>query len=220
MPVLLAIDTSGRSGGIAVASYDGEYSVVLAESEIAGGTFSAELIPQIDALLSALELAVTDVAAIGVVTGPGSFTGLRIGLAAVKGICEVRPVPVVPVSMLELIASVTETEEVVTLLDAGRSEAYVGRFTVREHIAAAGAEEVVAVNAISRARLMLTPDASIASAIGTIQVPRPSVGDLAQYAVRKLARGAAVSADALDAHYIRRSDAELFSKPASSPSKP
>jgi tRNA threonylcarbamoyladenosine biosynthesis protein TsaB len=183
------------------------------EQAIAGGTFSAELVPQIDAALRAEELTFADVSAIAVVVGPGSFTGLRVGLAAVKGLCEVRPLRCVAVSALELIAATMSASAVTTMLDAGRSEAYVGRFTVEDGIARAQSEELVRVAEIKRDDLMLTPDASIAAALGAVQVPRPRASDLAQYAVRKLERGITCTADELDAHYIRRSDAEIFSKP-------
>lgn len=216
MSLLLAIDTSGRSGGIALARYEGEFAVVLAHEHITGGTFSAELIPQLDALLAQQQLSLNDVSAIGVITGPGSFTGLRIGLAAVKGLCEARPLPIVPVTMLELMASAAQAARVTTILDAGRSEAYVGVFTLQDGIAQADSEELVRITEIDVKGLGLTPDTTIARAVSAIEVPRPGAADLAVYAVRKLARGSKCAADALDATYIRRSDAELFSKPRSS----
>ncbi|MEO8726744.1 MAG: tRNA (adenosine(37)-N6)-threonylcarbamoyltransferase complex dimerization subunit type 1 TsaB [Acidobacteriaceae bacterium] len=207
MSVLLAIDTSGRQGGIALANYDGEFAVVMAEAEISGGTFSAELVPEIARLLASQGLGLSAVSAIGVVTGPGSFTGLRIGLAAVKGLCEARPVPVVPVTMLELVAAVAQAEQVTTLLDASRGDAYVGNFRRCEGVCAVITEELLALAEMRVVGLTLTPDGAIARAVGAVEVPRPGAGDLALYAVRKLARGLAVVADAVDAHYIRRPDA-------------
>ena len=213
MSLLLAIDTSGGQGGIALANYDGEFAVVVEEAEISGGTFSAELVPEIARMLSSRGLGLKDVSAIGVVTGPGSFTGLRIGLAAVKGLCEARPVPMVAVTMLELLAAVAQADEVTTLLDASRGEAYVGRFRLVDGISAMVSEELLAVPEIRIEGLALTPDAAIAGAVGAVEVPRPKPSDVAMYAVRKLARGLAIEADAVDAHYIRRSDAEIFAKP-------
>jgi tRNA threonylcarbamoyladenosine biosynthesis protein TsaB len=219
--MLLAIDTSGREGGIALANYDGEFAIIRGEAEISGGTFSAELVPQIAALLQSVAPApppttnqiLRHLTAIAVITGPGSFTGLRIGLAAIKGICEVMQLPVVPVSMLELIAAASGAQEVTTLLDAARREAYVGRFRNDDGVYATLSEELVPLESLQVEGLALTPDAAIARATGAIEVPRPKPSDLALYAVRKLARGLTITADALDAHYIRRSDAEIFSKP-------
>lgn len=211
--MLLAIDTSGRSGGIALAKYDGEFAVVAGDAEISGGTFSAELVPMIDWLLQSQGARLRDVSAIAVITGPGSFTGLRIGLAAVKGLCEVRPIPVVPVSMLELLASTVHAEEMTALLDASRGEAYVGRYRTVSGVVDEVVEELLPFSQISLSGTAVTPDTSIARAVGAVEVPRPKPADLALYAVRKLARGLVMDADALDAHYIRRSDAEIFSKP-------
>jgi tRNA threonylcarbamoyladenosine biosynthesis protein TsaB len=158
-------------------------------------------------------LELKDVSAIGVVTGPGSFTGLRIGLAAVKGLCETRPMPVVAVTMLELLAAVAQADELTTLLDASRGEVYVGRFRLSDGMCSTVSEELLTIPEMQVEGLALTPDAAIARAVGAVEVPRPKPSDLAMYAVRKLARGIAIEADALDAHYIRRSDAEIFAKP-------
>lgn len=211
--MLLAIDTSGRSGGIALANYDGEFAVTVGDTEIPGGTFSAELVPAIEQLLRSHGARLGDVSAIAVVTGPGSFTGLRIGLAAVKGLCEILAVPVVPVTMLELLASTVQAEEVTAVLDASRGEAYVGRFRVANGVVEKLVEELLPIPQISLSGTAVTPDTNIAQAVGAVEVPRPKPSDLAVYAVRKLARGLASEADAVDAHYIRRSDAEIFSKP-------
>ena len=205
--MLLAIDTSGRSGGIALANYDGVFAVVVAEAEISGGTFSAELVPEIARLLGPHESGLSAVSAIAVVTGPGSFTGLRIGLAAVKGLCEAHPVPVVTVTMLELMAAVAQAERVTTLLDASRGDVYVGKFRRCEAVCAVISEELLAIAEVKVEGLVLTPDAAIARVVGAVEVPRPGAADVAIYAVRKLARGLAVEADAVDAHYMRRPDA-------------
>ena len=71
---------------------------------LAGGTFSAQLVPQIAALLAKHGLSKTDIDAFIVVSGPGSFTGLRVGLAAIKALAEILQKPIVPVSLLEVVA--------------------------------------------------------------------------------------------------------------------
>lgn len=211
--MLLAIDTSGKSGGIALANYDGEFAVILGEQEISGGTFSAQLVPEIAKLLAANSASLSHLTAIAAITGPGSFTGLRIGLAAVKGICEIYPLPIVPVTMLELLAAATNAAAITTLLDAGRGEAYIAAFHNHDGIFITISEQLLPLDEIHLAGLALTPDAVIATNLGCIAVPRPTPTDLALYAVRKLARGVNISADQLDAHYIRRSDAEIFATP-------
>ena len=68
-----------------------------------------------------------------VVSGPGSFTGLRVGLATVKGLCEVLRKPLATVSMLEALAITygRPGENVTAVLDAGRGEVYVGEYQLR-----------------------------------------------------------------------------------------
>src|ERR1700726_4913736 len=104
--LLLAIDTSGKHGSIALARA-GEGSADINDVEpievvpLAGGTFSAQLVPQIAALLSKHGFTKNDIGAFAAASGPGSFTGLRIGLAAVKALSEVLDKPIAAVSLLE-----------------------------------------------------------------------------------------------------------------------
>src|SRR3989442_880873 len=71
---------------------------------LAGGTFSAQLVPQIAALLSKHGFKKEDIGAFAVVSGPGSFTGLRVGLAAIKALAEVLGKPIAAVSLLEAVS--------------------------------------------------------------------------------------------------------------------
>src|SRR5271170_1629817 len=105
--LLLAIDTSGRQGSIALARAGersgGDDDVDVVEiAPLVGGTFSAQLVPQISDLLPDNGFTRSDIGAFAVVSGPGSFTGLRIGLAAVKALAEVLEKPIAPVSLLEV----------------------------------------------------------------------------------------------------------------------
>src|SRR5277367_1904126 len=103
--LLLAVDTSGKHGSIALARCTPEDACVAIElAPLAGGTFSADLVPQIAALLDRHGFSKVDLGAFAVVSGPGSFTGLRIGLAVIKALAEVLAKPIVPVSLLEVVA--------------------------------------------------------------------------------------------------------------------
>ena len=104
--LLLAADTSGKNGSIALAHVTaGEPGVdVLEVVPLAGGSFSAQLVPQISALLAKHGHSKSDVEAFAVVSGPGSFTGLRVGLAAIKALAEVLQKPIATVSLLEAAA--------------------------------------------------------------------------------------------------------------------
>ena len=88
--ILLVTDTSGKNGSVALArAREGASDVeLIEEAALTGGTFSAQLVPQIAGLLARHGLGKTDINAFVVVSGPGSFTGLRVGLAAVKGLAE------------------------------------------------------------------------------------------------------------------------------------
>jgi tRNA threonylcarbamoyladenosine biosynthesis protein TsaB len=141
--LLLVTDTSGKHGSVALArAGEGPSKVeVIEAAPLVGGTFSAQLVPQIAALLARHGLAKTDIGAFVVVSGPGSFTGLRVGLAAIKALAEVLKKPIVPVSLLEVVAwsaifvvggsdagAESKVFPYAVAFDAGRGEAFVGEF--------------------------------------------------------------------------------------------
>lgn len=211
--LLLAIDTSGRQGGIALAR--GEDRVEIVESTpIQGGTFSAELIPQIADLLAKYSYNAKNLQALVAVTGPGSFTGLRVGLTAVKALAEVLGIPIATVTSLEiLLAAAADPDSAMAVLDAGRGELYVATQTngKREESLLTAAE--AAAIASSRTLRVVAAEASVAS-----KFPK---SDLIQYcstevAARlgfdKLRARDTVDVLALDANYIRKSEAEYMHK--------
>ncbi len=103
--LLLAIETSGKNGSIALGRGEANGScTIVATAELHGGTFSAQLIPEIAELLPKNGLTKHDVELFVVGSGPGSFTGLRVGLAAVKGLADALEKPIVAVSLLEALA--------------------------------------------------------------------------------------------------------------------
>src|SRR5271169_3216009 len=106
MTLLLAVDTSGKNGSLALArATPGQNEIdVLQVVHLAGGAFSAQLIPQIGALLQKHRYTKNDLGAFAVASGPGSFTGLRVGLAAIKALAEVLQKPIAAVSLLEAVA--------------------------------------------------------------------------------------------------------------------
>jgi len=143
--LLLVTDTSGRAGFVGLVrggeGADPNKVEVIEEVPLAGGTFSAQLVPQIAGLLEKHGFRKTEIDAFIVVSGPGSFTGLRVGLAAIKALAEILQKPIVPVSLLEVLArydqvNVAANEKAVrsatfryaVALDAGRKEAYVGQY--------------------------------------------------------------------------------------------
>ena len=88
--LLLAADTSGKHGTIALARCGPDDACMVVEVvPLEGGTFSAQLVPQIAALLAKHGFSKADIGGFAVVSGPGSFTGVRVGLAAIKALAEV-----------------------------------------------------------------------------------------------------------------------------------
>src|SRR5712671_5494088 len=135
--LILAIDSAHKNGSVTLARAANREFAVLETAMVDGGTFSAQLIPTIAALLLRNKFNKTDIDVIAAATGPGSFTGLRIGLAAVKGLAEALKKPIVGVSMLEAIAraGASSPERTFAILDAGRGEVYAGEYAGSEKVA-------------------------------------------------------------------------------------
>src|SRR5438309_11087892 len=125
--LILAIDTSGQSGGITLAEIDKGSVRVIESAAIAGGTFSAQLIPTLAALLKRHGFGVQDIGGFAAASGPGSFTGLRVGLSAIKGLAETLHKPIATVSVLEALASLADCDgKIAAAIDAGRKEVFLG----------------------------------------------------------------------------------------------
>ncbi|HEY6183748.1 MAG TPA: tRNA (adenosine(37)-N6)-threonylcarbamoyltransferase complex dimerization subunit type 1 TsaB [Terriglobales bacterium] len=216
--LILATDTSGKFGSIALAQCGpGDACDVLEVIPLEGGTFSAQLVPQVASLLAKHGFCKQDINAFAIASGPGSFTGLRVGLAAIKALAEILGKPIVAVSLLEAVAvSAVGPGKVLAALDAGRGEVYVGEYesglpmlsdrllTRQEMLAAADRKAIV------------TPDAGLAEfarAAGSKvqEIERPKSDVIARLAWRKLGKKETIAPEFLDANYIRRSDAEIFS---------
>jgi len=106
--LILGIDTSGKDGSLALVRFEDQKQLTLDVAPIAGGTFSAQLIPQLAAMLGQHGLSKRDIDGFAVTSGPGSFTGLRVGLAATKALAEILRKPIVAVSLLEAVARAAE----------------------------------------------------------------------------------------------------------------
>ena len=124
-PTLLAVETATERASLALGA-GGE---VLAARELEPGLATAEgLLPALDALLSETSLGLDDVEGFALSIGPGSFTGLRVGLASVKGLAFGTGRPAVAVSTLAALARDAGPGPVAALLDARRGELYAAGF--------------------------------------------------------------------------------------------
>ncbi len=222
--LLLAIDTSGPSGGITLAEADEKSFRLIESSAIAGGTFSAQLIPTLAALLSQHKYSAKDLGGFAAASGPGSFTGLRVGLSAIKGLAETLHKPIAIVSVLEALAALSDRQgAIAAALDAGRKEVFLGIYEKSDHALLKQREELlshagfVAALAADGPAWVITSDAPIAELAAASQcavnlVTRPGSELIARIGADKLLGGETVSVEELDANYLRRSDAEIFFK--------
>jgi tRNA threonylcarbamoyladenosine biosynthesis protein TsaB len=222
--LLLAADTSGKHGTIALARCGpGEGFNVIEVVPLEGGTFSAQLVPQIAALLTKHGFGKTDIGGFAVVSGPGSFTGVRVGLAAIKALAEVLEKPIAAVSLLEAVAVSSGSQGRVTaVLDAGRGEVYTGEYDVRGDDARLLQERLLTRTKLLEAAMgstVVTSDHSLDEAargagllVEEIKLPRSDV--VARLGWKKIHAGKIVSPEALEANYLR-SSSEIFSKSSS-----
>jgi tRNA threonylcarbamoyladenosine biosynthesis protein TsaB len=239
MTLLLAVDTSGTNGSMALARTPAgprESGIRLLEiAPLSGGAFSAQLVPQIASLLEKCGFDKRELTAFAVASGPGSFTGLRVGLAAIKALAEALRKPIVAVSLLEAAAcSAASHGRVLATLDAGRGDLYVGDYEVHrefhrdvpkccqmsserllskeEFLAEANRSDV-------KGKVVVTSDTGLAAiarsaGIRVELIERPDSAMIARLGWEHLQRGETVPPEDLEANYIRHPDAEIFSKPA------
>jgi len=222
---LLVTDTSGRNGTVALARADELHRPEVIEVvPLAGGMFSAQLVPQIAALLQNHGLSKSDIDAFIVVSGPGSFTGLRVGLAAIKALVEILHKPIVSVSLLEMLATATEAQgKVVAVLDGGRREVFFGAYKFADDSVQVLREELLSqVDFLSAAlgSTLVTSDAVLAASardagLPVVTVETPNAEMITRFGWKKLQAGETVSPEKLEANYMRRSDAEMFVKQSS-----
>jgi tRNA threonylcarbamoyladenosine biosynthesis protein TsaB len=220
--LVLSADTSGQYGSIALAQGRPDGSCdVLELVPLAGGTFSAQLVPQISALLAHQGFGKRDIEGFTVASGPGSFTGLRVGLAAIKALAEVLRKPITAVSLLEALAGEAPPRgKVLTALDAGRGQVYLGEFEMGPPIHLLNQFLVTREKFLSAGHVfpVVTSDAAIAdearhAGLAVQQVERPQSDSIARLGWKKILSGEIVSPEMLEANYIRRSDAEIFATP-------
>ena len=220
--LLLATDTSGKHGSIALAECGPEDECRILEVVLlTGGMFSAQLVPQIAALLEKHKFTKHDIAALAVASGPGSFTGLRVGLAAIKALAEVLEKPIAAVSLLEAIADSSHSRgKILATLDAGRNEVYVGEFEMGNSETRLASEKLMnreqCLDSAGNATIV-TPDQSLAKAARSVglrveEVEYPRSDTIAHLGWRKIRARQTVSPVELEANYIRRSDAEIFAR--------
>ncbi len=213
--ILLAIDTSSKL--CAAALWDTDTRAELGRHVEAMTTGHAErLMGVIDAALSDGRLAYADLGAVAVSIGPGSFTGVRVGVSTARGLALALNVPAIGVSTLDAIAAETiashPSSDTFVAIDAGRGNAYVGVYDafamLRYGPVMLTFDETVELARTGTPVLAGTAAASVAAALGT--APRIAshepTADIATYARLAAARGP--SAEKPVPLYLRPPDAK------------
>jgi tRNA threonylcarbamoyladenosine biosynthesis protein TsaB len=126
-PIVLALDTSSAVGGVALAR---GAEILGEETWHAGGRQTVQILPAAVRLCERAGLALADVSLVVVATGPGSFTGLRVGVSLAKGVASALGIPLVGVPTLDVVASQFRDvgRDVVALVDAGRGQVYAAAY--------------------------------------------------------------------------------------------
>ena len=213
---VLLIDTCGSEGSLALADTELAQAVVATEV-LPGRTSSERLVPAVRRLMESNGWVLRELAAVVVVHGPGSFTGVRVGLSAAKGLSEAGGVPLIAVSRLALLAANAGEKDAVVhaALDAGRGEFYCGQYAgrrgVREALlnrdeveaAVGGGVVVVCEPKVAELLVRLSPRV----------VREPLAEDALPFALERIALGDFDDAATLDANYLRQTTAEIFAKP-------
>jgi tRNA threonylcarbamoyladenosine biosynthesis protein TsaB len=217
--LLLAIDTCGPSGSVALGQLAGGELHILGETVFDGQRPSETLVASVCKLLSRADTQLGLLHAMVAVNGPGGFTGVRVGLAAVKGLAESTQIPAVAVSRLEVLAAKAEATS--AALDAHRGEIFLrvgGPGTeIRELLA--GAAELAAIDPAPQ-RIAVCDDAAAAvlglawPAAELVRTKAPTAADALRHCAPRVAAGEFVDLALLDGNYLRRSDAEIFGETA------
>jgi len=212
---VLAIDTTGEFGSIALVGETGVIEEVALDSP---DGFAHVLFGEIERLLARHGLGIEQVDAFASASGPGSFTGVRVGLTAVKGLAEATGRKVVAVSNLEALAWFGSRPLRAAVLDARRGEVYGGVYDAALRLVQ---DEVVTkldewLGGLPAGDLEIVTHGLRLEGERrpVLEAPRSLAGSIGHIAFDRLGRGEVLDPAEIDANYVRRSDAELLWKDA------
>jgi tRNA threonylcarbamoyladenosine biosynthesis protein TsaB len=209
---LLALDTTGDFGSIALMSGTTLVEEVAIHSS---DGFAHILFQEIEALLARRQMKITDVDAFASASGPGSFTGVRIGLTAVKGLAEATGKKVVAVSNLEALAWFGTLPLRAPVIDARRGEVYGAVYNSTLQVVSG---EVVTklpswLESLPAGDLeIITHGLELVTTRPVVNAPRELARAIGAIAAERILQGLAQTPAEIDANYVRRSDAEFFWK--------
>ena len=221
MTTILAVDTSTEACSVALQIGDKTITKFADEPR----SHSRLLMPMVQQILTEAEIKVNQLDVIGVSIGPGSFTGLRIGFAAVQGMAYGADIPVAPVSTLELMAATyvrqesAQAGEIIALLDARMSEFNLGRYQLDDNkqIVALEADQLMTAEQVIELLKANNPKAIIGDGGNLFELePQfaerftqiyPNAVDILPIAQQQLSDGLAVNIETVDLVYLRGTEA-------------
>jgi tRNA threonylcarbamoyladenosine biosynthesis protein TsaB len=206
----LAVDTAADIGSMALVDENGTLEVARLH---APGGFGQTLFGELEALLARQRVRLADIDLYAAATGPGSFTGVRVGLAAIKGLAEVAGKPAVGVSNLAALAELGTADLRAPIIDARRGEIFAALFD------RAGLEIIPSSVLQVQTFVDLVGERNV-EYISTgfdpgrpfTSVPPELAGTIAHMAIRRFISGQPCDPASIEANYVRRSDAEIFWK--------
>ena len=220
-PLIVSLDTTHEFGSLALLAGDSIEEEMLLHSP---DGFGHILFEHLSRLLSRHDRRVDQIACFAAASGPGSFTGVRVGLACVKGLAEATNRKLVAVSNLEAIARFGSADRRAVVLDARRGEIYGAVYdavgsVLQEPIVTRFPNWLETLPAGEMEFLSTDFEPFRAAIKGTrfetsrvITAPRALAGAVGRIAQERWLAGLAVDPAEVDADYVRRSDAELFWK--------
>jgi len=228
---ILAVDTASKSCSVAVTE---KGSLAAELTAVTAQTHSKHLLKMIRSVIKTAGISISEVDGFAVTIGPGSFTGLRIGISSVKGLAVALDKPVVGVSSLDALAQQAAPSSylVCPLLDARKDEVYFCTYRINHDIFIKEKEEMVmppdeAIKDIDQPCSFVGSGAQlyrevIQAGLGNMAYFAPQnqniirASTVAYLSLEKFESGETDEVGGLTPHYIRKSDAELnFGKPRS-----
>ena len=220
-PLILALDTTHESGSLALARGP---EILEERTLVSPSGFAHVIYPELESLLARHGLTARAIDCFAAAAGPGSFTGVRVGLACIKGLAEAAGKPAVGVSNLEALACFGTAELRAVVMDARRGDVYAAVYDSERQLVE---PETVAK---LESWLETLPDSGLEfvstdfgpledqltgtrfEKVHRVTAPGALAPAVARIAFERWLRGEAGDPAAIDANYVRRSDAELFWK--------
>jgi len=206
----LAVDTAAEIGSIALV--DDDHTIAQVRLQAPAG-FAQTLFGELEALLGTQRVRLADIDLYAAASGPGSFTGVRVGLAAIKGLAEVAGKPAFGISNLAALAEFGSAELRAPLIDARRGEVFAA--LLDRHGAEISPSSVLAFPAflsLVGERTVEYISASFDPGLPFTRAPVELAGMIARLTIRRFLSGEPCDPAAIEANYVRRSDAEIFWK--------